>query len=199
MNYDHDEIEKSRWLKRIEPHGQAIYNLAIHAMDASSRLEAIQRAHDSLYIIVDGWTQFEAVPVRGGVNEYRDRAVFNIHLYIEENPVKQFNWNLWIEHIWKTIICSAAAGGLDKQLIERFIKDSFDYGVNHERVGSPEISFDELTKSEPWRRGHEVISLYRIPYSLSVINSLYSLFQLLYYYILNQPSQYLDDYISDIE
>ncbi|PRP74994.1 hypothetical protein PROFUN_07387 [Planoprotostelium fungivorum] len=148
------------WLKNVDQYGQSVYNLAYHALDAPSRIEALQRAHDTLFTIADGWAQFEAVPVRGGANEFRDRALFHIQLFGDEGP-REMSWTLWLDYLWKSIICSAAATGLDRTLVDRFIRDSVDYGVMHFRQPN-DPHMEDLTRTEMWRRGHEIYeAIYR--------------------------------------
>jgi len=106
------------------------------------------RCHQVLKVIADTWTNMNTIPMRGGIKEgYGD---YELEITISGKKETFLSIESALSYVWRRLLCSAAAKGVEDATMFQYIKDSVDNGTDIE--GSDE---DPDPDSAVLKRGYE--------------------------------------------
>jgi len=105
------------------------------------------RCHQVMKVIADTWDNMNTIPMRGGIKEG-----FECELELSVSGKKESFPSIQsaISYVWRRLLCSAVAKGVDEATMFQYIKDSVDNGTDID--GEDE---DPDPDSEVLKRGYE--------------------------------------------
>eukprot|EP00931_Biecheleriopsis_adriatica_P077884 TRINITY_DN51369_c0_g1_i1.p1 TRINITY_DN51369_c0_g1~~TRINITY_DN51369_c0_g1_i1.p1 ORF type:complete len:295 (+),score=77.29 TRINITY_DN51369_c0_g1_i1:58-885(+) len=131
----HDSYEETgemlfEWLQSCAEHVSNVLRVGL------TRGVGFEKCHEVLKIVVDTWSNINAIPFRGCPAEsLQEGEAVDFEIPGEEESLEIHSAEELVKYTWPLLLARAAAdGSMGDEVLQRMIKDSSDHGVQLEQA-----------------------------------------------------------------